>query len=631
MHALFRAIILTLLFSFQRLVITHATPIPDAIPPGAVPATPQDADRPEEKPNRNWKISSYVAGNPNPAPKLVYRVDYRDPDHVFTHGMTTREKSPTPHGYDLSRHVFGSDSNLKDTNYISTTKSPTVAEKFGKQPGLPSKFWSLGAEEAYALAQHNIQKGVKPGQPLLLPPVDKLPAHPPIKDMWVYVIQPDKSYINVFQTLGPDGYPTPDFIGQQEFAVIRGKIEAERIIGAYQVNDAKRMIRFNPAFNPTFRGQRAGVGHPEVAHDSNAQAAAKIIADADAENESFRTEASKSPKPKPQWRSMPLSQFIPEYNSPLLPNHKADTSKTPKNRPCKRGLECDFQDDNPDKLIAGNKNEAAGENRRVSLKTGLTKSAAAEHLGGVSMALVSMALTCRAHESSTVEQQPPPQGFFQSFLRGLTKGNLSQVPGLLWGSAKKLGSQENVDAFAKSSGDLVQGFTEIPNAVKSRASEVTSAENFEAFAESADDLVNALSEVPEAVANGTQDVAKAENFHAFGKSLTDFAKAVGEIPAAAKSGFDDLTEAPSEIATTFQKAPSQLAKATTDFMKEYDQCLPPGSNGRKIVDSMFASLPGELWIFQPGLRPVQAATYHYEFPLPGQTSKREGWINQAQH
>ncbi|EPS45980.1 hypothetical protein H072_15 [Dactylellina haptotyla CBS 200.50] len=171
---------------------------------------------------------------------------------------------------------------------------------------------------------------------------------------------------------------------------------------------------------------------------------------------------------------------------------------------------------------------------------------------------------------------------------------ITAVPGALWNGIKqipKIWDSSNVEALKKSANDLGQAFTEIPGAVKSGFNDLTNAQNLEAFKKSFGDLKKGISEVPDAAKSGFDDLKNPQNFAAFEKSLTNLGTALQEIPTAVKNGANDLSKAPGDIAAAFSKAPQQLAQAARDFMKQYNEYLPPGSDRRKLVDALLASVP----------------------------------------
>ncbi|KYK57235.1 hypothetical protein DCS_04242 [Drechmeria coniospora] len=221
------------------------------------------------------------------------------------------------------------------------------------------------------------------------------------------------------------------------------------------------------------------------------------------------------------------------------------------------------------------------------------KVAVIEHLGGCILGLASNAIYYEAQKNKPKEEskQLARRGFWGDVWRGISKGNLWEVPGLLKSAAAKPLSEENRVAFFRSAGDLWQAIKDIPSSVKSSLGNVATAENLEAFAKSAVDFIHGVRDIPHAAASGAKDVVSVENYDAFAKSLVDFAKAVREIPGAIADGVDDLRQAPGDIAVAFQKLPGQLAKASGEFMGQYDKYIPVGSDGRKILDSIFLSMP----------------------------------------
>ncbi|KYK57236.1 hypothetical protein DCS_04243 [Drechmeria coniospora] len=173
----------------------------------------------------------------------------------------------------------------------------------------------------------------------------------------------------------------------------------------------------------------------------------------------------------------------------------------------------------------------------------------------------------------------------------MTKGNLLEVPGLVGSAALLPFSKSNRKAFLRSAGDFITAVQDLPHAVKEATSGIVSAENLDAFTSSVVDLLHGVRDIPHAAANGAKAVVNMENYDAFAKSLVDFAKAVRELPGALGEGLDDLSQAPTDIATAFQKLPAQLTKASGEFMSQYNKYIPEGTDGRKILDSIFLSLP----------------------------------------
>ncbi|KYK58263.1 hypothetical protein DCS_05276 [Drechmeria coniospora] len=285
--------ILIAFFYQQWLQAGRAMPLP----PGAIPAQPGHFALPETKEMREWKISEHMHGSPNPPPKLVYRFDRRQPDEIFKNGFSLWEdRKLSSEGYDISRHVYGGD-NLDKTNYISTTRLPEIAEKFGllegnkERIGGPYRFF--GRVDMARMREFAAFKGTNRPQdyPIsMYPPTPK--ANRKGEKHWIYVIKPDKSFVNVFQSLGPDGYPRLGYRAQQEFAALE-RIPAERIVGAYQIGDAKRRIKRNPNYNSAFDRQEAGIGYPALAHNSDEKIGLRIIAEAKEETDRLRAEGAK--------------------------------------------------------------------------------------------------------------------------------------------------------------------------------------------------------------------------------------------------------------------------------------------------------------------------------------------------
>ncbi|KAJ6265040.1 hypothetical protein Dda_1195 [Drechslerella dactyloides] len=204
---------------------------------------------------------------------------------------------------------------------------------------------------------------------------------------------------------------------------------------------------------------------------------------------------------------------------------------------------------------------------------------------GVKVIIDHMLISSQPATKSEPILPPPQQGksLWEKIL------SLKDVPVLFWGSIQKLWSEDNVTAFKKSFEDLKKAFKEVPDAVKKGMTDLTSVDNLDAFKKSLGDLKTQVSQLPEAVKAGSKDLVDPENFAAFEKSLGDLGQAVGEIPEAVKSGAEDLAQAPGDIANAFLKAPQQLANALQDFSREFNKY--PGSNRRKIFDSLLASVP----------------------------------------
>ncbi|KAF3920312.1 hypothetical protein AA313_de0210110 [Arthrobotrys entomopaga] len=155
----------------------------------------------------------------------------------------------------------------------------------------------------------------------------------------------------------------------------------------------------------------------------------------------------------------------------------------------------------------------------------------------------------------------------------------------------KIWAQENVDAFKKSAGDLATALGQVPAAVKNGFDSLTNAQNVAAFNKSFGDLKVAVRQVPGALQGGAKDLTNPQNLEAFERSFESLKKGVSEIPGALEGGYTDLKKAPAEIAATFAKAPQQLTQAAMEFMVQFNRGFPPGSNQRKVFESLIASIP----------------------------------------
>ncbi|KYK56264.1 hypothetical protein DCS_08234 [Drechmeria coniospora] len=312
------------------------------IPPGARPVRLQDLHLPEENKNIMWTVNHQVPGKAREPPNLVFRFDFRDPHEVFKTGLQTRQRQregkSSIFGWDVSRHTVATVENSETTNYISTTRLPKIAETFGNNLDSSGRYRFFDSAE---LAEAEKKIGPDGKVDYNHRPVDL--AHDGVSSAeplegWVFIIKPDPSFINVFQSLGPDGYLDPEHRSQQEFAAME-QISPDRIIGAYDLQDPDRMVIFNPTYNQAYNGQRAGIGYQRLAHNSNEQLAemASIIREAaEVESQGLRLEAAKHPVPMKEWKPMPLSQFIQEFNAYVTvtaPDAKTDTDSSHQDRP----------------------------------------------------------------------------------------------------------------------------------------------------------------------------------------------------------------------------------------------------------------------------------------------------------
>ncbi|KYK56417.1 hypothetical protein DCS_03417 [Drechmeria coniospora] len=216
----------------------------------------------------------------------------------------------------------------------------------------------------------------------------------------------------------------------------------------------------------------------------------------------------------------------------------------------------------------------------------------AEHFGGCLLGVAATAISYAAndHPPGDRKWQVERRNVFGDIWRGMTHGNLLQVPGLVGSSSLKLFSGENFRAFGKSAVDLVHGIREIPGSVVRSLDSAASADNLAAFVSSAGDLVDGISELPGAVASGARQAADVEHFHAFVRSLKDLGVALTEIPGAFEKAMDDLEVTPIDIAVAVRLIPIQLGQASKDFMRQYNSNLPRGTDGRKLMDAMFGSI-----------------------------------------
>ncbi|KYK57217.1 hypothetical protein DCS_04224 [Drechmeria coniospora] len=540
-----------------------------------------------------WAVSRNTKKVTLPS-NILARGDSRSPTAIFEDGLQAKPKLTLGfgEGYDLNKHVQGSASNIRGSNFVSTTSSLNVAELFA----------------TYGTA---ITEDIKDLQ---------LPK----RDGWVYLLSPDPSIIDVEGSRDqPDGM-------QKEFGAING-VERDRIIGAYRADDTRQMVQMNPFYNRAYMSQHAGTAHPTFAtefyneedlqklawtikleanlenhilRETEAQRPADNPADWKAKLESdiqgnnfLRDKAAKDPPAQQQKNKIKLADLVTEWTakdvpktanpavskfvtefveenwSRMLSTFEAIDDKQMGRKPkgntkhsnCRRGETCSIK---PKK----DKPQSNRGNRPV----GVANARVMDHFGGVAFNLALMASTCltnarlancfqTAKQSKPSSQEESPVSLWDRVL------GLRFVPGLLWGSFTKLWSQENIDAFKKSWNDLKQAFSEVPDAVKRSVKDVINVENLDAFIQSCNNLSKAVKEIPAAAKSGAADLANLENADALGRSLTDFATAISEIPGAMESGYNDLKQAPGDIATAFQKAPRQLAEAAMAFTAEFDK------------------------------------------------------------
>ncbi|KAF3929736.1 hypothetical protein AA313_de0210107 [Arthrobotrys entomopaga] len=196
----------------------------------------------------------------------------------------------------------------------------------------------------------------------------------------------------------------------------------------------------------------------------------------------------------------------------------------------------------------------------------------------------------RAQEKIKAEaKRKEDRTMFQRFKEGIWDGLT------FWKQFPKVWSQENIDAFLRSARDLKRAFSELPSAVTTSLHSVVSAENIRAFTKSIGDLKKGVTEIPNAMKNGFEDLKDPSNIIAFEKSLENLGTGMLEIPGAVKNGAGDFVQG---VEFFMQVAPgqlnaalNQLPTAVTILMQEYDKTFPAGSNQRKILDAVLASLP----------------------------------------
>ncbi|KYK57238.1 hypothetical protein DCS_04245 [Drechmeria coniospora] len=375
----------------------------------------------------NRKNSMHFPGTSREQPGLLFRVDGRSPGEIFEHGMTNplNGEPVMPHTFDAGRHT----AQVGDTNFLSLTRSPAVAESFGKDvmPGGHRNFF--GADD-WAKVQAHSEKTT--GNPVWFdgaPP--KAASLTPVETpkQWIYLVQANKKYLNLFQILGPDGFAAREFVAQQEFVVVGGRIEADRIIGAYQLGDSQKMVILNKNYNHAYDGQRASNGLTEFAHEGNAALAEKIIKEADGESEQLKKESGGRSRQKFTKSRLPLSEVIKQFNAntPQQANNKdvkgkasdrngASTSKSmcARDGNCKYGKaelirlpESDGSESGKEKQPEGNlqpdeskkatKNQSPEQHRLPGYNK---KAALIQHLGGCILGLASNAIYYEAQKNS---------------------------------------------------------------------------------------------------------------------------------------------------------------------------------------------------------------------------------------
>ncbi|KYK57240.1 hypothetical protein DCS_04247 [Drechmeria coniospora] len=226
-----------------------------------------------------------------------------------------------------------------------------------------------------------------------------------------------------------------------------------------------------------------------------------------------------------------------------------------------------------------------------------------EHFGNCVLGIAATTIYHDAHENLPASRNEKLQrrNFFVDVWHGMSKGNLLEVPALVGSATLKIIHKENGAALAKSAGDLVQAVWDIPQSIVGAANDVANANYLDAFAKSCFDLVTSIKELPGLADKITS--AEWDNFDAFTNSLIDLGVAISEIPGAFDKALDDLKQAPTDIGHAFQTLPATLSKAAGEFLHQYNENIPPGTDGRKIVDSLFASIPVDrLGLRLPGQR-----------------------------
>ncbi|KAM4061520.1 heat-labile enterotoxin alpha chain domain-containing protein [Hirsutella rhossiliensis] len=275
-----------------------------------------------------------------------------------------------------------------------------------------------------------------------------------------------------------------------------------------------------------------------------------------------------------------------------FPFEVSDTS-TQGGQLCKRGQVCSTHPKPPgtEPKPPGTEPKPPGTGPKSKPATGGGRISGGYRRGATTLNLAVAAVQCFSNKPLVVQQEPPPpppppeskprKPWYERLF--------VEAPVLAFNSFMKLFSKENSDAFMQSAGDFWRALGEMPEAIKSSLQRLVSAENLDAFKKSTGDLVTAMKQIPAAVASGANDIVDPENFDAFGKSLTDLGEGLGEIPGAFENGFNILkNNATQDIAMAFQKLPAQVIQGLQSFMNEVNKN--PGSNGRKIIDSVLGSI-----------------------------------------